>query len=219
MQTTPAESKRGETATKRGHPPSHPRSAQVGTTSACTRICCLHVCSLLVISKVTVTLGGSSHQVSSQTQMSGQKVSTPWDSAPNACKQAAGLISLLVFFCQLIMGLSGTLMHAPLTAIQLSSLLPTPYQYICSYILPEISQRCKELPMGDRFHVLCREIAQPKSQQWKEPFKSSASIFWGWCRHTRQVRAMHFRDSRGSRRKPGGSSRRPWQGGILKQIS
>lgn len=128
-----------------------PALRQVGTASAWARFCCLYVCSLLMISKVTVTLSKSSHQVSSQTQTSGQKAGTPWESAPNACEQAAGLISLLALLCQLITGLSGTLMHAPLTAIQLSSLLRTAYQYICSYIFPEISRRCKELPTGDGF--------------------------------------------------------------------
>lgn len=61
------------------------------------------------------------------------------ESAPNICKQAAGLISPLALLCQLITGLSGTLMHVPLTAIQLSSLLCTSYQYIRRYIFPEIS--------------------------------------------------------------------------------
>lgn len=55
---------------------------------------------------------------------------TRWESAPNVCKQAAGLIALLALLCQLITALSGTLMHVPLTAIQLSPLLCTSYQYI-----------------------------------------------------------------------------------------
>lgn len=38
--------------------------------------------------------------------------------------------TLLALLCQLITALSGTLMHVPLTAIQLSSLLCTSYQYM-----------------------------------------------------------------------------------------
>lgn len=114
-----------------------------------------------------MTLSESSHQVLLQTQMSGQKAGTPWESAPNACEQAAGLISLLALLCQLITGLSGTLMHAPLTAIQLSSLLRMPYQYICSCIFPEISQRCKELPTGDGF--CSRRATQANSAAEKPP--------------------------------------------------
>ena len=169
-----------------------------------------------------MTLSESSHQVSSQTQMSGLKAGTPWESAPNAGKQAAGLISLLALLCQLITGLSGTLMHAPLTAIQLSSLLRVPYQYIRSYIFPEISQRCKELPTGDGF---CSQRATQANCAVEKPPSVAAieelcSYFWGLLQahKTRQAKCTSGRrDGAGGR--PKANSRRPWRGSILKQRS
>lgn len=97
-------------------------------------------------------------------------------------------------------------MHAPLTAIQLSSLLRTPYQYICSYILPEISQRCKSClgEMDFAPGVPRRQIAQPKSHCGQKPSRSSAYIFGGCCRDVRQDGEMHFRESKGSRRRAEG---------------
>lgn len=72
-------------------------------------------------------------------------------------------------------------MHAPLTAIQLSSLLRTPYQYICSYILPEISQRCKELPRGDGFCSwrAAQANSAAKKPLWAEAIKELCLYFWG----------------------------------------
>lgn len=159
---------------------------------------------------MTVTLSGSSHQVSSQPQMSEQGAGTRWESAPNVCKQAAGLISLLALLCQLITGLSGTLMHVPLTAIQLSSLLCTSYQYIRCYIFPEISHRCKELPTGDGF---CSQRATQANSTanthclW-EPSRSSACIPGGCCRDMRQSGEMHSRVGRGSRSKVQGKQQK-----------
>lgn len=151
---------------KQGHPTSHPCFAagrdhrRLHEDLLSTRLL------LSAISKVTVTLSESSYRLSPQPQMSEQEAGTRWEPAPHACEEAAGLISLLTLLCQLITGLSGTLMHAPLTAIQLSSLLRMPYQYTCSYVFPQISQRCKELPTGDGFCscLLRRQTVQPKSQ-------------------------------------------------------
>lgn len=157
-----------------------------------------------------MTLGRSSHQVSSEPQMSEQGASTRWESAPNVCKQAAGLISLLALLCQLITRLSGTLMHVPLTAIQLSSLLCTPYQYTHRYIFPEISQRCKELPRGDGFcswHAMQAHSTADTHCLW-EPSRSSACIPAGCYRDLRQNGEMHFRVGRGSRRKAQGKQQK-----------
>lgn len=157
-----------------------------------------------------MTLSESSHQVSLQTQMSEQKAGTPWESAPNACKQAARLISLLALLHQLITGLSGTLMHAPLTAIQLSSLLRTSYQCMCSYTCPEISQRCKELPRGDTF---CSRHGVQANSTAEKPLSVGATeelclYFWGCCRHIRQDGEMCFRENIGSRRKSKGKQQK-----------
>lgn len=135
---------------------------------------------------------------------------TGWESAPNVCKQAAGLILLLTLLCQLITALSGTLMHVPLTAIQLSSLLCTSYQYTRRYIFPEISRRCKELPTGDGFgsqHATQANSTANTHCLW-EPSRSSACIPAGCCRDRRQSAEMHFRVGRGSRRKAQGKQQK-----------
>lgn len=190
----------------------HPIPAlwQVGTAGARVRIHCPHVvCSFLVTSKVTVTLSESSHQVLWQTQISEQKAGTGWESAPNACEQAARLISLLALLCQLITGLSGTLMHAALMAIQLSSLLRMSYQQTCSYTCPGILQRCKELSTGDGF---CSRHATQANSTAKKPLLVGAverlCLYFGglWKAH-RQDGEMHFRENRKSRQRAEGKQK------------
>lgn len=49
-----------------------------------------------------------------------------------------------------------------------------------------------------------RQIAQPKSHCGQKPSRSSAYIFGGCCRDVRQDGEMHFRESKGSRRRAEG---------------
>lgn len=60
-----------------------------------------------------------------------------------------------------------------------------------------------------------RQIIQPKNHRRWEPSRSSACVFGGCCRHTRQDGETHSRKNRGSGRKAKGKQQKAWVRGYF----